>query len=329
MPDSLESHCNRVAEAIADGKVIPLLGAGVNLSCRREDLKWKQGEFLPNGGELAEYLATSFGYPSEDKRERKDLLRVSQYIALKMGAAPLYEELHSVFNADYPPTPIHDFFANLPKRLREKGLPERLSPVRHPYQLIVSTNYDDVLERAFATAKEPCDLVSYIADGPNCGKFEHRTPEGKYQIIESPGEYMELDLNKQTVILKIHGAVDRVSIQGDKDSFVITEDDYIEYLTRTDIESILPKTLVSKMNNSHFLFLGYALRDWNLRAILHRVWKGQRRSYTNWAVQNEEDPMDREFWKKRNVEIQFEELEKYITSVSLALQARKGSQRSV
>jgi hypothetical protein len=31
---------------------------------------------------------------------------------------PLYQELHHVFDADYPPSPIHELLASLPGRLK-------------------------------------------------------------------------------------------------------------------------------------------------------------------------------------------------------------------
>jgi len=73
-----------------------------------------------------------------------------------------------------------------------------------------------------------------------------------------------------TVILKIHGAVDRAD--DERDSFVITQDHYTAYLTRTDIASLIPVPLAAKLKKSHLLFLDYGLRDWNLRVILHRIW---------------------------------------------------------
>ena len=81
----------------------------------------------------------------------------------------------------------------------------------------------------------------------------------------------DLSLDDRSVILKIHGAVDRSSPDGEDDSFVITEDHYIDYLTRTDLANLVPITLAAKLRRSHFLFLGYSLRDWNLRVILHRI----------------------------------------------------------
>ncbi len=139
-------------------------------------------------------------------------------------------------------------------------------------------------------------------------------------MIERPNEYAELALDQRTVILKIHGAVDRLDSEWG-DSYVITEDHYIDYLTRTDISGLLPVTLSAKLRRSHFLFLGYAMRDWNLRVILHRIWGQQKLNYKSWAIQLEPEPVEREFWQKRGVDILDVELERYVTGLGGRAQA--------
>jgi hypothetical protein len=93
--------------------VQPFLGAGVNLCGRPESMSWARGEYLPSGSELAEYLAKRVDYPYKDT---ENLLRVSQYVDVMLGAGPLYQELHYVFDADYAPTPVHQLLAKLPDR---------------------------------------------------------------------------------------------------------------------------------------------------------------------------------------------------------------------
>jgi hypothetical protein len=311
MSDSLDAHYKMVVKAITDGRVVPFLGAGVNLCGRPEGLAWsrRQSEYLPSGGELAQHLAEEFYYP-EDKTQ--DLVRVSQYITVMQGSGPLYLALHDLFDGDYPPTLLHQFLATLPNALREKGYPPR-------YQLIVTTNYDDLMERAFQEADEPFDMVSYVAEGEHRGKFLHWPPGGEPRLIERPNEYRGLSLDQRPVILKIHGAVDRFTTEWD--SFVITEDHYIDYLTRTDISNLMPVTLVAKLKRSHFLFLGYSLRDWNLRVILHRIWGEQKLSWNSWAIQLHPDLMEEEFWSKRGVDILNVRLEEYVTALSERMQA--------
>ena len=117
----------------------------------------------------------------------------------------------------------------------------------------------------------------------------------------------------------MHGAVDRVDPE--RDSFVITEDQFIDYLTRADFSSLVPVTLAAKLRRSHFLFLGYGLRDWNMRVVLHRIWGKQSLMYKSWAVPLNTQPIDQEFWRKRDVDILDVRLEDYITAMSDQLQA--------
>jgi hypothetical protein len=283
---------NAIVDGIAEGKVVPFLGAGFNLSDRSPSVKWEPGcEFLPSGGELAAHLAEKYKYPLPDR----DLARICQFIVEVSGLAPLYAHLRSIFDVKCEATAAHRFIAGMPARLRGKNYP-------HPNLLIVTTNYDDLVESAFAQRGERLDVVSYVADARGQkGKFVHHMPDGSRQVIHRPNEYSEVSLKKNCVLLKIHGALDR--LQAVNDSFVITEDHYIDFLTRTDLSNLVPIMLAAHLRASHFLFMGYSLRDWNLRVVLQRIWEEQRLGYNSWAVQHISDALDRRFWSRRNVEI--------------------------
>jgi hypothetical protein len=304
IPPPLESHFGNLINFMLDGRVIPFLGAGANQCSRPQAAIWHvdRCEYLPSGPELSKHLAANFNCPED---EITDLSHISEYVALTSGSGALYRELHDVFDRDYPPTALHRFLATWPSLLREKGYPVR-------YQLIVTTNYDDVLERAFGEANEPFDLVIYLAEGVNRGKFLHVGPDGRSKIIDVPNRYRNLSLDQRSVILKIHGAVDRSSAEGDNDSYVITEDHYIDYLTRTELTSLVPATLAARLRRSHFLFLGYGLRDWNLRVILHRIAGAQALTYKSWAVQLNPTSLDQKFWGHRDVDILDMSLERYV-----------------
>jgi SIR2-like domain len=322
----VDPQITTVVSAILNGRLVPFLGAGANLCGRPDKESYKQGQYLPSGGELASYLAEYFGYPATEAQEvkcphcgkmhlapyPKDLLRVAQYVAVSTGSGPLYDELRRVFDADYPPTALHHLVASIPGILRNLHYPPR-------YQLVVTTNYDDLLERAFNAAGEPFELVTYVAEGEKRGKFLHRSPDGTERVIESPNTYAELALEKRSVIMKIHGAVDRTN--PDQDSFIITEDHYIDYLSRTDISELVPAKLAARLRRSHFLFLGYSLSDWNLRVILHRIWGDQKLTYNSWAIQLEPKELDRKFWQNRGVEIINQGLDFYVAALGEGLQA--------
>jgi hypothetical protein len=301
LPD--DSHFRQVLHAIQKDRLVPFFGAGVNLANRPlvpdggsapKLAAWTPGQrFLPSGAELSQHLAGTYGYPEQDSW---DLLRVSQYIAVESGPGALYEDLRQVFNADFPPTPVHDFFAQLPALLRERGGGKS-------HLLIVTTNYDDLMEQSLTAAGEPFDVVTYVADGRDSGKFRHYPPGGPPILIERPNEYRDVSLDQRHVVLKIHGAVDRASQNVEDDSYVITEDHYIDYLTRTDLTNLIPVTLAAVLQNRHFLFLGYSLRDWNLRAILHRIWGAQKLKRNSWSVQLKPQAIENKLWQRRNVEI--------------------------
>ena len=59
-------------------------------------------------------------------------------------------------------------------------------------QIILTTNYDDVLERAFEQAGEPFDLLSYSSEEQRSGMFIHTPPGGKPCVIENPNYYHDL-----------------------------------------------------------------------------------------------------------------------------------------
>lgn len=282
-PRPSEEPLREVAETLLSGKLVPVLGADV--------------------AELAVRLSERFSYPLGAPQ----LPRVAQYVAVMKGPGPLHDELHTLLAVDAPPTPIHRFFASLPPLLRERGA---------PHQLIVTTSYDLALERAFLDAGEEFDVVSYIAEGSNRGKFCHLGPDGRGTLIERPNEYAsELSLERRTVILKLHGQVDPTSDRA-WESFVVTEDHYIEYLARSEVSSVVPVGLAAKLRRSHFLFLGYSFVDWNLRLLLYRLWGDQPLGYRSWAVDDDPQPFELEFWRKHGVDVLDLPLERCIETLS-------------
>ena len=279
-----------VAKALLSGRVVPVLG-------------------LDGGEALAEGLALAFGYPTD---RPMDLARVSQYVATMNGSGPLYDELHRRFEEASEPQPVHRFLAGLAPLLRERGA---------PHQLIISTRYDLALERAFENAGEEVDIVTYVATGPDRGKFWHRAPGEAPCPIDVPNTYAtELSLERRTVLLKLHGAVDPFPERA-WESFVITEDDYIDYLGRSDVVSSVPVALAAHLRRSHFLFVGYEMVDWNLRLVMHRVWGDRPLAYRSWALDPEPSALDQAFWRRFDVDVLDVDPDEYVGLLERRLEA--------
>jgi DNA-binding SARP family transcriptional activator len=278
-----------VVTALLAGRVVPVLG---------ED-----------SASFAASLAARFRYP---RSEAPELPRVSQYAAALQGYGPLYDELRALVTADDPPTAVHTFFASLPPLLRERGV---------PHQLLVTTSYGTALERAFRAAGEEIDVVSYIASGRSRGSFRHTTPDGTSRIIDVPNTYAtELSLDRRTVILKMRGQADP-SEDTTRDSFVVTEDDYIDYLGRADMASGVPVALAAALRRSHFLFLGYTVRDWHLRLVLGRMWGDEPVAYRSWAVHPSPGPAEHELWRRLDVDLTETSFDVYIQALADAVGA--------
>ena len=268
-PPRLDDQVDEVVRALLAGRLVPVLGPGAA------------------NDELAAVLAERFACPPG---YAAGLARVSEYVAARNGVGPLWDELHAALDRDVDPQPLHAWLASLPPLLRRRGV---------PHQLIVTTALDTSVERAFAEADEELDVVSYIAAGRDRGRFLHVAPDGAAVVVEEPNAYTGVSLERRTVLLKVHGGVDRGDAR-ERESFAVSEDDHIDYLAET--AGTIPVTLAARLRRSHLLFLGYGVDDWSLRVFLRRVWGPDRLAYRSWAVQPVAEQVARELWRQRDVD---------------------------
>ena len=282
----LDDQPDEILKAALAGRLVLVVGPG-----SRGPAETSTGEpALPSLDQVAAYLAECFDYPSQEER---DLARVSQYVALMKGTGPLHDELHDLFDRDYEPGSVERSLATLAVALHERGSPP---------PLIVTADFDHALERAFVEADEEFDTVCYIGSGRHIGKFLHVSADGAVALVDVPNTYVELVPERRTVILKIHGQVD-ASPEREWESFVVSEDDYIDFLAAPELAGVVPVGLVSKLRRSHFLFLGYPLRAWHVRILLHRLWGRERVNYRSWAIQSSPDALEREAWRQRGIDV--------------------------
>jgi hypothetical protein len=350
---------------IKQGEVIPFLGAGASLSGRPSDVEWTdEAQFLPTGGELASLLADDAQFPPSEllelcnqyredlnniqaqleeaqsklesmRAERKaiksiqdpineaqtklaDLERGIQSLDDLAKVASFYQEqgdrpalrlrLRELFLKDYQPGKVHEFLADVETPL-----------------LIVTTNYDDLIEQAFDNKNKPYHLVVHPTDLPaDEASVLWWKPREKDPEIRPPNALRIRFDDNTTIIYKMHGSIDRHTNRWD--SYVITEEDYVEFLSRMTSNSAVPARLMAEFSKKRFLFLGYGLGDWNLRVILKNLQSAvasQRKGkdyhrgdeLKSWAIQYRPTDLEEYLWNARNVNIHDEDVDVFISKM--------------
>lgn len=121
------------------------------------------------------------------------------------------------------------------EKLRESRVHKQIVDLGFP--LIYTTNYDNNLERAFQLHGQQVSKIASVVD-----------------IADAKGD--------RPHVVKFHGDF------SDDNSLVITETDYFE---RLEFESPLDLRLRSDVLGRTILFVGYSLKDLNLRLLLYKL----------------------------------------------------------
>lgn len=194
--------------ALCAGECVAFIGAGMS-----------RGAALPDWGQLIARLAGELGVDTKDV----DYLDLAQWHRERFGHAALAEIIRQTFGTSTVPalpTLAHYLLLSLPVRL------------------VLTTNYDDLIERALAALKRFPVKVARQEDVVRTG----RTGE--------------------VCVVKIHGDADRA------EEIVLSRDDYDEFFERRPAMALLLEGLLL---NQTFFFVGYGLRDPNFRQLFSRI----------------------------------------------------------
>ena len=296
MSDAITAHVSHRADpvpfgaihsALDAGLVIPFLGAGASMERRESTEMWSPSpdvktKFGPLGAELAEWLGGRVEtYPAETTAT--DLARVAQFAESTIGRPMLRVFLDRAFEPSPTPTALHHYLASFTKPL-----------------LIITTNYDDMIEAAFEAAGRPYHLIIQTISPDRAATMRIRRAES--DVIED-SDAIDIDIGSAAIIFKIHGS----SGPGDIQDYLITEDDYLRFLQRMMNGAAVPTPLAVPMRTRQFLFIGYGLEDWNMRLLLHQLkeYVSAPSSVTppSWAIMHSVDEVDRRLWRDRGVDL--------------------------
>jgi hypothetical protein len=229
-----------LVNSIERGDCILFLGAGVHAPPPVDSpYVYLEEKRPPLGCDLAEKLAAECGFIQRLPHDSVgDLQRVSlcYQTTQGLGRKALVDSLIKHLGEEKEPSPALRMLAGL------------------PFKVIVTTNYDHLFERALAeVGKEPVRLIyDPIHDTPS--------PD----VVEDP-------TRERPLLFKIHGDLEH------RESIVITDEDYIGFVQRMSEEESshpVPLTVRYRMKRWPMLFVGFSLRDYNLRLLFRTLrWK--------------------------------------------------------
>jgi hypothetical protein len=201
--EMLNTH-EYLLQEMSAGNAILFCGAGVS-----------HGRY-PTWNQLVRELAADAGLPTRNV----DHLDLPQWYVEARGRAALEQHLVRIFDAPAEPTAL------------------QRTLVRFPWDVVFTTNYDRLLERAFYEQGREVDVV---VEDTQVGRVTERS---------------------RTTLVKMHGCVSRPH------SLVVTREDYDAYDMRHPATITYLQSLLSTRT---FLFVGFSLRDPNFRTIYRIV----------------------------------------------------------
>jgi|SRR5208337_275544 len=203
-------------ELLNSGKLIPFIGAGLSLRFG-----------FPTWGGLVDIIAEELDWDPEVFRLSGNYLQLADYyVGTKGSIGPLRSRLDKLFCAS-------------DEDISKSRAHEKLVELNFP--IIYTTNYEDVIERAFTLHEskynKKCKVIANIDD------LQDLTPD-------------------VAQVVKFHGTF------ADDESLVLTETNYFD---RLEFESPLDIKLRADMLGRSLLFIGYSFSDINLRLMLYKL----------------------------------------------------------
>jgi hypothetical protein len=256
---------NKLVEHVKRGECILFLGAGVNVASQDDRFPYPEKHRPLQAKSLAKKLIEGTQYHEMlPGASEEDLQKASLYIDVMLSRQELAERLK--------------------KHLRDGKYPSHALRMLAalPFPIIITTNYDDLLETALAQAGKR--VVKHI--------YEPRPTVGTKDLENTPPP-------DRPVVFKIHGDLDEPL------SIVVTDEDYIKFVhrmtSREEAFNPVPLEIRYRLSRQPTLFIGYSLLDYNLRLLFRTLRSPADRTFPNaYAIDMAPDPLILDVWQNRD-----------------------------
>jgi hypothetical protein len=272
MNEQDDAIISMIADKVVKGECILFLGAGVHYGPPNgSSYSYPTEKSPPVGAALAEKLAVGCDFRAKfPKGSSSDLQRVSLCYELTFTRNEMVQAVRDAVDAGKEPSPA------------------LLGLARLNFPIVITTNYDQLFERALrSVGKEPVVSVYRPAETSLTTVFQDGDPDEKHPFV-----------------LKLHGDI------GQSESIVITDEDYIQFVLRmSDKEPYhpVPMTVKYRFPMWSTLFIGYSLIDYNIRLLFKTLrWKVDRSNFRpTYSVDPYPDPLIVDVWHNQLRYVQF------------------------
>ncbi len=263
----LKNVLNNLVEQVKKGECILFLGASVHAPPPKDSKYDYPEELRPlQHNKIAKKLAEACDFKKVLPNESElDLQRVSLCYQLTKG---------------FGRSKLVNF---LQKHVQEgkKSSPALEMLAAMPFRIVITTNYDRLFEQALTKHdKDPHKFVYEPEPSEN-----RATPDLKTEPTK-----------ERPMLFKMHGDLDN------RESIVVTDEDYINFVQRMSDKGNLhpvPHTIQYRMRKWPILFIGYSLRDYNLRLLFRTLrWKIDPANFPeSFSIDYRPDPLILQVWQ--------------------------------
>jgi hypothetical protein len=233
-----EKDWSLLVSRIKDGACTPIIGPG---AC---------SEYYPSKSEIAGKWVSSEDYPFADPG---NLARVAQFLVLDYDEKEPNDRLIKLFEElscqDRPIQPFEKFCRPDFKKPDEPHMV--LARLKLP--LYITTNYDNFM----------VDAIRECQNDPN---QDHCRWKEEIEPSRLDSSYRPNRANP--LVFHLYGHI------GNRDSLVLTERDYMEFLINVSKNEDLISGIIQKaISTTSLIFLGYHLDDWDFQILYHMIVK--------------------------------------------------------